>query len=342
MGALFGGVVVFLIYTYGMGEQQEEPVPPTPEPTPVTAPMPPAQPVKTATPAPTPVQEEEEADDLRPHGRPEVTQVRYMETAEQPPEGYFAVRFDLPVVVVGEPLLRVHRHLSPPETLPMATRGFPTRELRFGPLSSGYFVAHRLTMEYGTTIRGTDGLDAVIEFEPTGGVPSSTPGVGDLADSALAGCAYWIQNQESIPAAPDIITAVKFATVTPGDDGEMVKWAERIRQGTNFPMLEIVTIRGAGACRDLYSEPVGEANYHKRNWAYRSQCVNPTPVSGLRNPGGVRDISTLVELSYEELDALERTLLRQVADSPACRRFYPQMFFDRWVPVVNDVYYRWE
>lgn len=367
MFVLFAGVVAFLLISYLDGDiLQDSPewvpdivkeIQPIPTVTPLStvdevAVLPqPQSPVEggavataTATPPsppPPPVVEDAPWAD----GRPEVTDVLYLETDDEPPWGYFVVHFDEPVVVEGVLELSIEAHSysqeALQEALPMRTREFPARQLRFGPIEAGYFVvAQHLLPGDSTTVRGQSDLDAVLGFEPTGGVLSSTDGMNDVSDIALRGCVFWLQNNGGgIPAHQGLIADVKVARTEQADDGDrqMLRWAERIREETVSPPLSMDRQHGTGACRDLYSQPVGPSNYHKRNESL-DRCVNSIAL----HPRGMKDLSTLMRSRYDELDEADRVLLRQVADTRECRRYYPQMFFDRWVPVTNDSHYRWE
>lgn len=285
--------------------------------------------------------EEPDFDDGLWVGLPEVTGVGYREVDDNGVHGYFVAAFDRPVTVVGDLKMRVARYTHPDEHIPLETEDFPTRHLRFGPIKPGYFVALRLVPDGVVTVRGNDGRDAVLGFTPVAGILTTTPGIEGVADRRLAGCVFWLKHQPDFPADPVVVEEVMALTLDGLSDETMMWWADRIRVSTNFTLLDPVNLQESGACRDIWSEPAGELNGLKRNGAFQYQCVHTKPEQGARSTSEIEELSRLMGMNYGDLKGNDRMLLRNNADSPSCRRFYPQLFYDRWIPVVSDLYYRW-
>ena len=95
----------------------------------------------------------------------------------------------------------------------------------------------------------------------------------------------------------------------------------------------------ASECAELWTAPITEQNIDKRNDEMIGLC---SPLELLRYENDeyanfpsamIRDIDALLKRPYQSLTLADRIVLRQSLESDYCTMYYPQLYFENWVPV---------
>ena len=95
----------------------------------------------------------------------------------------------------------------------------------------------------------------------------------------------------------------------------------------------------ASECAELWTAPITEQNIDKRNDEMIGLC---SPLELLRYENDeyanfpiatIRDIDALLKRPYQSLTLADRIVLRQSLRSDYCTMYYPQLYFENWVPV---------
>ena len=163
--------------------------------------------------------------------------------------------------------------------------------------------------------------------------PSPRPLVPTIAD-----CIYDAYDEDV--SNIDSIRADTISRTDPGEltDGQRFAWYEFFERNSSGLMR---------SCVALWSEEVTEENADKRNEQYGSNasggegCVDwakrRVREGGLELRAAWDDVLALLEHPYLSLTVAERFSLRsQINDSSDCRRYYPQLFSGRWIPLQDE------
>ena len=90
-------------------------------------------------------------------------------------------------------------------------------------------------------------------------------------------------------------------------------------------------------CNSFWSEPITPGNAEKRNEQY-SSCVeklNSQPQDDIEQITLNQETLELVKRPYLTLTLVEKHVLREKLGSN-CERYYPQLYYGRWVPMPED------
>ena len=180
---------------------------------------------------------------------------------------------------------------------------------------------------------GIDGRDAVLDFEPVKWTGFPRPLVPTIADCIYGAYYEDVSNIDSIRA--DTISRTDPGELT---DAQRFAWYEFFERNSSGLMR---------SCVALWSEEVTEENADKRNEQYGSNasggegCVDwvkrRVREGGLELRAAWDDVLALLERPYLSLTVAERFALRsQINDSSDCRRYYPQLFSGRWIPLQDE------
>ena len=117
-----------------------------------------------------------------------------------------------------------------------------------------------------------------------------------------------------------------------------------------FALLLVIHGNGGGItvydCMVYWSEAITEDNADKRNEVYRDRCIGvietdfnrqSESVIDIGNRGNWIDSYSLLQRPYLSLTVSERIALRSLIDVPECRRYYPQLFYGRWIPILDFI-----
>ena len=273
-------------------------------------------------------------------GIPEVMEVLYR---EDPVEGlgYFFVVFDKPINPSGDMIMRVDRYGFGEEDLPLVTDRTANDQLKFGPIRIGRYVALRILKAPDAEIVDDNGRPAVLGFYPAVAMVFGPENAIRVLDRRLASCLFTLQAQPGIDVPEEVIDDVRRGRVDTLEDADMIRWAKIIRENTGHPQLDPLDIRHAGACRELWSQPSDQSNDLKRNWQFHYNCIHTAHGRGFRPEAESNELASFMGRPFSLLTVEQKMLLRYEVGTPACKRFYPQLFYDRWIPVENDLYYRW-
>ena len=97
------------------------------------------------------------------------------------------------------------------------------------------------------------------------------------------------------------------------------------------------------ACADIWTAPITEQNIDNRNHELLDFC---SPLELLRYENDeyarlhtpmMRDVDTLLKKPYQSLTLTDRIALRQSLNSDYCTMYYPQLYFERWVPMYVKI-----
>ena len=326
----------------------------SPEPTPTAAaggPVPPQilfpNPVAQATPlppkpSPTPISIDEIIEAMmasggRIPGVPEVVKVtHYGETTNN--GGRYVVAFDepvfteippgarntsiasssglkLPVEYSGNGDTRYLRLITP------ATIDNPLLTLEFGPVREEFAIARELSLNDGAAIRGLDGQEARLDFPYP--VVFVNPGYGDdLADSSLVNCLAFLELHGVSPLIRRNLRDLQLEETT---DADRVEWGDVLRNEIDSDWEDLLRL----PCTDLWTEEVTPENASKRNHEWDCRIADDYSLGEIA-----------LAQSYDSLSPMERLTLQFIVnyqgDSWSCRHYYPQLYYDRWVPMGRE------
>ncbi len=250
---------------------------------------------------------------------------------------YWRVSFTKPVFVVGDVRLSTSR--SDGVLVERPSRALGSRFLLFtnAPSRANYndsttVRGFRLD-EPHYAIRGIDGRDAVLDFEPVKWTGFPTPLVPTMADCIYDAYDEDVSNIDSIRA--DTISRTNPSELT---DAQRFAWYEFFERNSS---------RLIRSCVALWSEEVSEENADKRNEQYGSKpdggegCIDWVKRQARDGELELRavwdDALALLERPYLSLTVAERVALRsQIYGSSACRWYYPQLFSGRWIPLQDE------
>ena len=250
---------------------------------------------------------------------------------------YWRVSFTKPVFVVGDVRLSTSR--GDEELVERPSRVLGSRFLLFDDAPSRADYNDSTTVrgfrldEPHYAIRGIDGRDAVLDFEPVKWTGFPRPLVPTIADCIYGAYYEDVSNIDSIRA--DTISRTDPGELT---DAQRFAWYEFFERNSSGLMR---------SCVALWSEEVTEENADKRNEQYGSNasggegCVDwvkrRVREGGLELRAAWDDVLALLERPYLSLTVAERFALRsQINDSSDCRRYYPQLFSGRWIPLQDE------
>ena len=144
------------------------------------------------------------------------------------------------------------------------------------------------------------------------------------------------------------VDSIRMNTITYSDpnnftDPERFAWYQFFRNASSELKF---------SCMAFWSEEITEENSQKRNRQYRKGdngsrgCVDwierrIREVTGGNEMGGNRamwiDAYALLERPYLSLSISERSVLRErIREDSDCRRYYPQLFSGRWIPLLDE------
>ena len=250
---------------------------------------------------------------------------------------YWRVSFTKPVFVVGEVRLSTSR--GDEELVERPSRALGSRFLLFEDAPSRANYNDSTTVrgfrfdEPHYAIRGIDGRNAVLDFEPVKWSGFPTPLVPTMAD-----CIYdaYDEDMSNIdPIRADTISRTNPSELT---DAQRFEW---------YKFFERNSSRLKRSCIALWSEEITEENADKRNEQYGSKpgggegCIDwvqrRAREGELERRAVWDDVLALLERPYPSLTVAERFALRsQINDSSDCRRYYPQLFSGRWIPLQDE------
>ena len=250
---------------------------------------------------------------------------------------YWRVSFTKPVFVVGDVRLSTSR--GDEELVARPSRALDSRFLLFANAPSRANYNDSTTVrgfrfdEAHYAIRGIDGRDAVVDFEPIEWTGFPRPPVSTMADSIYDAYDEDVSSVDSIRA--DTISRTNPSELT---DTQRFEWYEFFERNSS---------RLKRSCIALWSEEISEENADKRNEQYGSNpgggegCLDwvkrRAREGGLELRAAWDDVLALLDRPYLSLTATERFALRsQIDDSSDCRRYYPQLFSGRWVPLQDE------
>lgn len=133
-----------------------------------------------------------------------------------------------------------------------------------------------------------------------------------------------VSNPESV------LAQIEEAEADNLSDAERLAWFDLISKTGD---REAVLI----ACEYLWSEPITEENAERRNEAFGDACIGYID----RERQGALDINhayqsdvlKLLNRPYKDLAVVERVMLqREIGSIDARRKYYPQLFFGKWMP----------
>ena len=249
---------------------------------------------------------------------------------------YWRVSFTKPVFVVGDVKLSTSR--GDGELVERPSRALGGRFLLFANAPSWASYNDPTTVrgfrfdEPHYAIRGIDGRDAALDFEPIEWTGFPRPLVSTIADCIYDAYDEDVSNIDSIRA--DTISRTNPSELT---DAQRFAWYEFFERNSSGLKR---------SCVSLWSEEVTEANADKRNEQYGSKgrggegCLDWVKRRVREGEPELRaiwdDALALLNRPYLSLTTAERFSLRsQINDSSDCRRYYPQLFSGRWVPIIQ-------
>ena len=250
---------------------------------------------------------------------------------------YWRVFFTKPVFVVGD--VRLYTSRGDGELVQRPGRALGSRFLLFddAPRRANYndaTIVRALHFEEAHyAIRDLEGRDAVLEFGPMKWVGFPRPLVPTMAD-----CGYEAYDEDV--SGVDSIRADTIARTNPSEltDAQRFEWYEFFERNSS---------RLKRSCIALWSEEITEENADRRNEQYGSNaggsegCVDWVKRRVLEGEPELRaawnEVFALLERPYLSLTVAERFALRfQIDDSSDCRRYYPQLFSGRWIPLQDE------
>ena len=325
-----------------------------PEPTPTAetaGPVPPQipfpSPIAQATPlpakpSPSPISIDESVDAaLAPSGRipgvPEVVSVtHYGDTTNN--GGRYVVVFDEPVftdippgarntsIASSNGLKLPVEYSSSGDTRYLrlftpATIDNPRHSLEFGPVREEFAIARQISLSDGATIRGLDGQEARLDFPYP--VVFVDPGYGDgLADSSLVNCLAFLELEGISPLIRRNLRDLKLEKMT---DVERIEWGDVLQNEIDSDWDDLLRL----PCADLWTEEITSENASKRNHEWNCGIADAYPLSEIA-----------LGQPYDSLSPMDRLTLQFIVnyqgDSWACRQHYPQLYYDRWIPVGRE------
>ena len=206
----------------------------------------------------------------------------------------------------------------------MANWTVGVREARFMVVAATDELLWIHGLSYKGSIRDLGGNHAIRSFAPLAVVT----GTGEVLSGVLR-CIDWLRRAGIGDAAFLEMIWTDSQGLT---DEQRVLARERI--GDDADAL--------AACVDVWSEQLNERNRNLRNWGY-VQCLDGIETAMLQSEalpsldtGALTDrwleAKALAYLPYETLTTRERVLLRSLLSSDTCAKFYPQLFYSRWIP----------
>ena len=173
----------------------------------------------------------------------------------------------------------------------------------------------------------------MLDFEPIEWTGFPRPLVPTMAD-----CIYdaYDEDMSNIdPIRADTISRTNPSELT---DEQRFAWYEFFERNSSRLMR---------SCIALWSEEVTEENADKRNEQYGTNtggsegCVDWVKRRAREGEPELRavwdDVLALLERPYLSLTVAERFALRfQINNSSDCRRYYPQLFSGRWIPLQDE------
>ena len=277
-------------------------------------------------------------------------------------KSWFIIGFDGPVTAPrpDEAFLLAHVPPNGPEErgwqqerLPLITPASVladgVAELGFGPVK----VEGTYALELQGAVEDMDGRKARLGFPPTRFTP--TRAIGAPIDGELTGCVAVMERRD---VSSVIVRLVREEVPADLDDEDMVVWGRLLADEFGIEerrLLEVFEPRmGLDAfdpelaemreCRSLWSQPVTAENVGKRNATYSLGCLSPLGWADPSAPWSARaDALELAGRRYDGLNLAERMALRLILDANSylnadhrdspCRRWYPQLFYGRWIPL---------
>ena len=250
---------------------------------------------------------------------------------------YWRVSFTKPVFVVGD--VRLDTSRGDQELVERPSRALGSRFLLFANAPNWANYNDLTTVrgfrldESHYEIKGIDGRNAVLDFEPIGWTGFPRPLVPAMAD-----CIYDAYDEDMSNIDP--IRADTISRTNPGEltDEQRFAWYEFFERNSSRLMR---------SCIALWSEEITEENADKRNEQYGTNtggsegCVDWVKRRAREGEPELRavwdDVLALLERPYLSLTVAERFALRfQINDSSDCRRYYPQLFSGRWIPLQDE------
>ena len=254
--------------------------------------------------------------------------------------GYWRVTFTKPVYVVGDVQLSTSHGTQ--ELVDRPGRSSASRFLRFANAPSGGSYSDSTTVsgfyfdDTRESIMGMDGRDAALEFEPVRWTGFPKPPIQTMADCVYD--AYFYANSDS---GIDLIRADTIAKTDSSEltDAQRFAWYEFFDSGNRYKLQR--------SCIALWSEEITPENAGKRNEQYgitargNTGCVDWVKSraweSDPEHGAAWNVVVGLLEKPYLSLTAAEKFVLRSYLEGHSnCRRYYPQLFSGRWIPLQDE------
>ena len=241
------------------------------------------------------------------------------------------------------------------ERLPLITPALDladgVTELGFGPVK----VEGTYAVEIQGAVEDLDARRARLSFPPTRFTP--TRAIGAPIEGELTGCVAVMERRD---VSSVIVRLVREEDPAELNDEDLVVWGRLLADEFGIEerrLLEVFEPRmGLDAfdpdlaemreCRSLWSQPVSVDNGEKRNATYSLGCLSSLGWADPGAPWSARaDALELAGRRYDGLSLAERMALRLILDANSympmnadgrdspCRRWYPQLFYGRWIPL---------
>ncbi len=277
-------------------------------------------------------------------GIPEIVEVAFSGEAGSD-NSRFIVRFDEPIITFVPPgvddqqpgsnaglKLVVENPIGGTEYMRLrepATVDDPRIQIEFGPVAEEFASAISISLNSDAAIIDVDGNDAVLGFERPIFVNSDY--VDSVVDLALLNCSAYLEKEG---VSPLIVNNVKRLQSEALSDNDRREWRKLLSDqfGYSLEIYYLMTI----PCEDLWSEAPNDSNASKRNHDFRCGYSRNSGNEQERVNTDLKDALELLRRPYNELDATDRAVLRILINDHSCMNHYPQLFYDRWIPIREE------
>ena len=297
----------------------------------------------THTPTPLPDQSPGMQSDLIP-GIPEIVEVTFSGEAGSG-NSRFIVRFDEPIITFVPPgvddqqpgsnaglKLVVENPVRGTEYMRLRERASvdnPRSQIEFGPVAEEFATAISISLNSDAAIIDVDGNDAVLGFERP--IFVNPDYVDSVVDLALLNCSAYLEKEG---VSPLIVNNVKRLQSERLSDDDRREWRKLLSDlfGYSLETSYLLT----APCEDLWSEAPNDSNASKRNHDFRCGYSRDSSNDQHYVNTDLKDALELLRRPYSNLDATDRAVLRSLISRDNCVNYYPQLFFDRWIPIREE------
>ena len=205
----------------------------------------------------------------------------------------------------------------------------PRIQIEFGPVAEEFATAISVSLNSDAAIIDVDGNDAVLSFERPIFVNSDY--VDNVVDLGLLNCSAYLEIEG---VSPLTVNNVKRLQLEGLSDDDRREWRKLLSDqlGYSNEVFYLLT----APCEDLWSEAPNDSNASKRNHEFGCGYSRDSRNEQEHVDIDLKDALELLRRPYNELDATDRAVLRILINEDSCMNHYPQLFFDRWIPIRKE------